>query len=55
MNFDSDNTKNFKTIFGCAQKELGDFSDQYADGILGVGFKKNKKEKEPPNTFDLYF
>ncbi len=32
-----DNSLNYKHIFGCANEETGEFYEQVADGILGIG------------------
>lgn len=41
---DDEKKEKFYGLFGCANQESGTFSDQEADGILGLGLNTNSKE-----------
>ena len=46
--FDTENSDQVKSmVFGCANEETGEFFNQKADGILGIGL--NEKNRNPSN------
>lgn len=46
--FESENSDQVKSmVFGCANEETGEFFNQKADGILGIGL--NEKNRNPSN------